>query len=216
MILTVANQKGGTGKTTLAFNLAVMRSRRKSVLALDLDPQESLTDLFTIRQRSPQPLCIQANQSNLIDDLKKATGDFDDVVLDMPGQDNDILLQTLLLSDVFLVPFRASRLDFLALENMDSLAAAVTKKNPGLKSLAVLSMAPTHAQEKETRKIRYQFEKYRTLKLLGFQIYDRTVYRTTVDLGHVIIESTNEKAIQEINNLYKRVFQDAKKETGRL
>jgi len=205
MILTIANQKGGTGKTTLAFNLSIMRSRRKSVLAIDLDPQESLTDLFNIRQQSPRPLCIQA-RGNLADGLEAAARDFDDIIIDMPGADNDMLLQALLLSDIFLIPFRASRLDFLALENINALAAAVTKQNPTLKSLAVLTMAPTNPQERETRKIKYQFEQYQSLKLLPCMIHDRMIYRSSVDEGLAIFETRDKKAIDEITNLYKRIY----------
>ena len=42
-ILTVGGVKGGTGKTTLATNLAVIRSKKKKVLLVDGDEQKSST-----------------------------------------------------------------------------------------------------------------------------------------------------------------------------
>ena len=52
LIITVAQQKGGTGKTTVAAHLAVaLLQRGKSVAILDVDPQGSLGEWFEARER---------------------------------------------------------------------------------------------------------------------------------------------------------------------
>jgi len=52
-IVAVVNQKGGTGKTTTVANLAVaFRDRGRRVLAVDVDPQASLTFYFGHDERT--------------------------------------------------------------------------------------------------------------------------------------------------------------------
>ncbi|HRY22888.1 MAG TPA: ParA family protein, partial [Geminicoccaceae bacterium] len=50
-IVTIAQQKGGAGKTTLAIQLATaMRQAGRSVAVVDIDPQGSLTAWVRLRE----------------------------------------------------------------------------------------------------------------------------------------------------------------------
>ena len=50
IIITIAQQKGGAGKTTLAAHLALSWAREKRVAIVDIDPQASLAAWFSLRQ----------------------------------------------------------------------------------------------------------------------------------------------------------------------
>jgi chromosome partitioning protein len=67
--IAIASRKGGVGKTTTAISLAAgFVKQGKRVLALDLDPQGSLTTSFGIREPDSLSATVGAVMSNIIND----------------------------------------------------------------------------------------------------------------------------------------------------
>ncbi|MBV9455126.1 MAG: ParA family protein [Rubrobacter sp.] len=66
--IAVVNQKGGSGKTTTAVNLAAaLGERKRRVLLLDLDPQHSATDWFGLHDGYKGIFSVFAENGNLLD-----------------------------------------------------------------------------------------------------------------------------------------------------
>ena len=127
-IITVAQQKGGSGKTTLTVNLAVaLRRRGLSVAVLDTDPQGSLGRWFMERlDRQGEDEGLEFTTSSAwgasyeSEKLKKR---FDVVLIDTPPKIESDLRPALRVADLVLVPVASSQVDLWATEGVLDLAS---------------------------------------------------------------------------------------------
>src|SRR4051794_11146084 len=129
VVITVAQQKGGTGKTTLAANLgAALAATRRGAL-LDIDPQHSLTRWNALRPAGAAKLSFSdVSGWRVRGELDRLTVSHDVVVIDSPPQiDTDARL-AIRVADVVLVPVQPSPPDIWAAEGTLQLAAAEKRR----------------------------------------------------------------------------------------
>lgn len=148
MILVVGNTKGGTGKTTVAVNLAISFARAgRAVLLVDGDSQRSAAHSAAIRAEdgaAPPLPCEACPDGAALHALVTArAGAFDDVVIDAGGRDSSGLRGGLLAADVVLVPFLPRSVDVWALRDMAALVAEANSARAGrpLRAVAFLNSA---------------------------------------------------------------------------
>jgi chromosome partitioning protein len=108
-IITVAQQKGGSGKTTLAANLAVaMRARGLSVALIDTDPQGSLGRWYIERLgRKGEDEALEFSTSSAWGasyESEKLVKRFDVVIIDTPPKIDSDLRPALRVADLVVVP----------------------------------------------------------------------------------------------------------------
>ena len=131
-IITVAQQKGGSGKTTISVNLATaFLSEGKSVALLDTDPQGSLGKWFMMRVEkfgdNPRLHFSTATAWGISYELRSLSKVADIVIVDTPPKADSDLRPALREADLILVPLSASHVDLWATQDVLDLAERAGK-----------------------------------------------------------------------------------------
>jgi chromosome partitioning protein len=143
VVITVAQQKGGAGKTMLAANLAVALAPLHRTALLDIDPQHTLARWAALRVAHPaipSITCSDVSGWRLRSELDRLMRDFDLVVIDSPPQIDTDARRAIRVADLVLVPVQPSAPDRWAAEGTLALAAAERRR-----AALVLNRAPTSA-----------------------------------------------------------------------
>lgn len=145
-IITIANQKGGCGKTTVTMTLAgALARQRHRVLVVDADRQGSA---LTWSANAPEDKPFPARVMNLAmagkglgAEVRKFLDDADVILIDCPpAVDSPLPLQALVISDVVLVPLLPSPTDFAAAQTFFELINTALGLNPSLQVRVVPNM----------------------------------------------------------------------------
>ena len=209
-IMTVGGEKGGTGKTTMAINLAVCRARAGGdVILIDTDTQGSASDWIEQRnQRGHKPTIASAQQFGTklgatLEDLAKR---YTDIIIDAGGRDSPEMRAAMTMTHKMLVPVQASTFDLWTLERIDTLAGFVEPFNPDLKVLVMLSRGATNPSVKDAEKARSFISEYERFTAITVEVHDRVAYQRTARDGAGVVEADDEKAKAEIIGVYEQVY----------
>ncbi len=130
-VITIAQQKGGSGKTTLAVNLAVgFAQLGKSVALMDTDPQGSAGRWFMTRLETQPKAAIEfatASAWGVTYEARKLADANDVVIIDTPPKADSDLRPALRAADLVLIPVATSHLDLWAVEAVLELTERASK-----------------------------------------------------------------------------------------
>lgn len=202
-IFTIANRKGGVGKTTLATNLAVALSNKGKTLLVDTDDQKSAYNWNEYRQE-------KLNSISVIDNLGKTLQPLNDeyefILIDIAGRDSEVFREALLISDKLIVPTQASILDLELLPYIADKVETAHKLNPELKAYIVINRASANPKNNEVSEAKKFIAKYPIFKLLNTVIHDRKQFRDAIIGGLSVSEMGSSKAHDELNKFLIEVL----------
>lgn len=203
IIFTIANRKGGVGKTTLATNLAVALSNKGKTLLVDADDQRSAYNWNEYRTDKLNSIAVL---ENLSDTLEPLNNDYDFILIDVAGRDSQIFREALLISDKLIVPTQASILDLELLPYIADKIAQAHKSNPELKAYIVINRASANPKNNEVAEARKFIADYPIYKLLNTVIHDRKQFHDAIIEGLSVAEMGSSKAHDELNRFLIEVL----------
>ena len=210
MITVIANLKGGSGKSTVTFNLGLwLQMKGQPVIAYDLDPQQTLTDVAEVRREEGYAPPLQVNQprDSLLDDMKyhpKQT----QVLVDVGASNMDAMKLALSVANRIIIPVPPSQPDVWATQRFLNIVNELENDNkPEMR--VFVNRADTHRAIRESDETEEVLEQLPGVELIPQRLYQRTVYRRSLSEGMSIFEiSKRSKAVDEFNRLAGILYPD--------
>ncbi len=211
MITIIGNLKGGTGKSTVAFNLAIwLKIHQGSVTLFDLDPQKTLSDVVDIRdEEGYEP------ELEVLDDvnaLKKSKRRKSEVIVDVGTSDFAAMKTAIKLADRIITPVPPSQADIWSTQRFIKIIrdiAGGAAKMPPL--LGFINRADTHIGVRETDEAEEALDYLKGIERVNLRLYQRTAYRRSFSEGLAVFEmQPTSKAAKEILNLADLLYPDTK------
>lgn len=215
MIIVVGGIKGGSGKTTVATNLAVIRSTEgHDVLLIDADDQETSTDFTIIRnERRPDGAgytSIKLTGPAVRTETLRLADKYEDIIIDTGGRDTTSQRAALTVADFLLVPFVPRSFDVWTLEKVSSLVGEMQAANSDLQACTFINRADPRGQDNDEAA-----EVLRETEMLSFietPLGARKAFSNAAAAGLAVteIKPQDPKATEEMLMLYRYIF-DTKK-----
>lgn len=213
MIILVGGEKGGPGKTTIATNIAAMRTNEiDDVLLVDTDRQPTSSYWCSMREDKgvkPRVASIQKYDKAVRTEISELKKKFSDIIIDAGGRDSPELRGALLVCDKAIFPLRPSQFDLWTLGRLNTLVEVALEINENLKAYVVINQSSPNPAVREAEEMKEFLSEFENINLMKSVICERIVFRRAALNGMAVTEYKPEdiKANEEMNALYREIFQ---------
>lgn len=206
MITVVANLKGGSGKSTVAFNLALwLQERGCDVTVFDLDPQCTLGDVAEVRAEEAHAPALSVNRQPRIsgEELESKKGE---VMVDVGAANAEAMVTALRHAQRILIPVPPSQPDVWATQRFLNTVKQANGRG-SRRVMAFVNRADTHCAVRESDEAEEALATLNDIEVLSQRLHQRTVYRRSLSEGLSVFElSPRSKAAVEFEKFAKQVF----------
>lgn len=206
LLIAMMGNKGGTGKTTLAVNMAVGLMRRAPSALLDLDPQRSAWQWSRIAERAECAAHVYECHGDVGEAVANLKERYQYVVLDCPPSVHARETRDALrLCDHALVPVQPSPVDLWASLGVVEAINSARRERPRLKAHIVLNQL--EAQTVLSRDIREVIDEVGLAVLRG-DVRRRAIYRNAMAEGKTVFDmgGAGREAAAEVERLLTEVI----------
>jgi len=225
-VISVANPKGGAGKTTLVLVLADQLSQLgASVAVIDADPNAIIAKWAAKREKSkrmiPYTVVGRPEEKMMIKTVENLAQDFDFVLIDLEGTASQMTTRAMARSHLILIPFNQSPIDAeLAATAVSLITDSEELTNRRIPYRLVRSRDSAAIATKTSKRIAAAIEAAE-LPLLSIGLVERAAYRDIYEYGSLLSELDPmdckgiDKAQENARQLVHAVVEAVREETSR-
>lgn len=192
MITVIGSLKGGSGKSTITFNLAIwLAMAERNVAVIDADPQATLTDVLEVRREEGYQPTVEQLDSAQMRDRRNLLAEHEDVLIDVGTASMDNLRLAIAIADRLLVPVPPSQADIWSTQRflrfVDSINASQSAgRKPEV--LGFINRADTHRSVRESDEAAAALVSLPGIRYLKPRLAQRTAYRRSFSEGLAVFE----------------------------
>jgi len=207
MITVVANLKGGSGKSTVSFNLAIwLLTNGYEVQAFDLDPQLTLHDVAQIRKDEEHQPALNVKA---LDRVSTELNPDAEVIFDVGAVNQEGMRDAIRLADRIIIPVPPSQPDVWATQRfLKIIREAREGIEEQLEILVFVNRADTHHAVRESDDTEAALAQLANVTVLPQRLYQRTIYRRSMSEGLAVFELwRSSKGSDEFDNFASALYQ---------
>jgi chromosome partitioning protein len=205
MITIIGSLKGGSGKSTLTFNLGVWLAMAGiKVQLIDADPQATLSDVIDVRREEGfDPTLKAADKRALSSDQLSAANE---TLIDVGTSDMESLRLALTHCDRVVVPVPPSQADIWSTQRFIQLISAVERERPP-DIIGFINRGDTHCAVRETNEAAAALVSLPGIRFIKPRLSQRTVFRRSFSEGLAVFElESRGKAAREFLGLAAALY----------
>ncbi|PIJ50002.1 chromosome partitioning protein ParA [Erwinia sp. OLTSP20] len=211
MITVIGGNKGGSGKTTTAVNLAIgLALRGKDVCLVNGDLQRTAAKHLAEREASEVKPAITLIEKfdNLSQTLRALDEKYEHVIVDVAGRNSREFITSGVVAHQIIAPLQCSQPDLDTLIELQQQVESMRDLNPELKVFCLQSMATTNPvlRGNERNEFVEYLDEFPLIQTLESVICFRKVYRDCMSNGLGVLETENTAAKSEMEKLMEEVF----------
>ena len=204
MVTIIGNLKGGSGKSTVTFNLALwLIQTGKQVSVYDLDRQKTLSDAAQVRQEEEYEPHLAVH---LHFNKPRQSINLDETLIDVGAANIEGMKRAISLADRIIVPVLPGQADIWSTQRFLHLVAEeLQEKKP--KIIMFINRADTHRGIHESDEAEEVLSTLPGVQILKTRLHQRVVYRRSFSEGLAVFElEPSGKAAREFEEFAKQLY----------
>ena len=205
MITVIGSLKGGSGKSTVTFNLAIWLAMGDvDVEVIDLDPQATLRDVAEVREEEGYKPTISVKGKKFLE--KEKLNNAGEVLIDIGTADLETMKKGLGLADRIVVPVPPSQADIWSTQRFIQFVRSLGISEQ-VQIYGFINRGDTHHAVRETDEAAAALVSLPGIKFLKPRLSQRTIFRRSFSEGLAVFElNPKSKGTKEFNSLCAKLY----------